>query len=87
MIWRGVIDLSNRRQRFEIWSVISIVLLLLFGVFLVYPTSMLLRNAFITDKSSFTFDNFIKFFSKPYYYNTIINSLKVSLAVTVVSFL
>jgi len=87
MIWRGVIDLSNRRQRFEIWSVISIVLLLLFGVFLVYPTSMLLRNAFITDKSSFTFDNFIKFFSKPYYYNTIINSLKVSLAVTVVSLL
>ena len=61
--------MNPKRRKFEVWSAISIALLL----------------AFTTKESGFTLDNFVKFFSKPYYYNTILNSFKVSVAVTLVS--
>lgn len=73
------------KKKFEIWSVVSIVLLLAFLIFFIYPICTLLKQAFTTKEAGFTFDNFIKFFSKPYYYNTITNSFKVSIAVMLVS--
>ena len=57
----------------------------MFAVFFIYPICTLLRQAFTTKEAAFTLDNFIKFFSKPYYYNTIYNSFKVTLAVMAVS--
>lgn len=74
--------MNQKRRKFEVWSAISIALLLAFLLFFVYPICTLLKQAFTTSESAFTFDNFIKFFSKPYYYNTIFNSFKVSIAVT-----
>lgn len=77
--------MNQKRRKFEVWSAISIALLLAFLLFFVYPICTLLKQAFTTSESAFTFDNFIKFFSKPYYYNTIFNSFKVSIAVMLVS--
>ena len=77
--------MNQTRRKFEVWSAISIALLLAFLLFFVYPICTLLKQAFTTSESAFTFDNFIKFFSKPYYYNTIFNSFKVSIAVMLVS--
>lgn len=77
--------MSARRRKFEVWTAISLVLFLMFALFFIYPICTLLRQAFTTKEAAFTLDNFIKFFSKPYYYNTIFNSFKVSLAVMVVS--
>ena len=74
-----------KQQKFEVWSVISVVLLLVFLVFFVYPIITLLRQAFVSPDGSFTLENFAKFFSKKYYYGTILNSFKVSICVTVVS--
>ena len=77
--------MSARRRKFEVWTVISLALFLMFAVFFIYPICTLLRQAFTTKEAAFTLDNFVKFFSKPYYYNTIFNSFKVSLAVMAVS--
>lgn len=77
--------MSAGRKKFEIWTAISLALFLMFAVFFIYPICTLLRQAFTTKEAAFTLDNFIKFFSKPYYYNTIFNSFKVSLAVMAVS--
>lgn len=77
--------MSAGRKKFEIWAAISLALFLMFAVFFIYPICTLLRQAFTTKEAAFTLDNFIKFFSKPYYYNTIFNSFKVSLAVMAVS--
>lgn len=79
--------MNPKRRKFEVWSAISIALLLAFLLFFVYPLCTLLKQAFTTKESGFTLDNFVKFFSKPYYYNTILNSFKVSVAVTLVSLL
>lgn len=72
-----------RQQKFEVWSVISVILLLVFLVFFVYPIFTLLQQAFIAEDGSFTLENFAKFFSKKYYYGTILNSFKVSICVTI----
>ena len=77
--------MNPKRRKFEVWSAISIALLLAFLLFFLYPLCTLLKQAFTTEESGFTLDNFVKFFSKPYYYNTILNSFKVSVAVTLVS--
>lgn len=65
---------------------VSIGLLLLFMLFLVYPLLNLLKESVYTD-GGFTLDAFRKFFGKPYYYNSIFNSAKVALTVTLVSLL
>ena len=77
--------MNPKRRKFEVWSAISIALLLAFLLFFLYPLCTLLKQAFTTEESGFTLDNFVKFFSKPYYYNTLLNSFKVSVAVTLVS--
>lgn len=75
------------KSRWDIWSALAIVLLLLFGVFFLYPCVRLLWEAFYTADTGFTFKAFTKFFSKKYYYSTILNSFKVSLTVMLVSLL
>ena len=75
----------RQRRKFEIWSVISILLLACFLLFFVYPICTLLRQAFVNEGGKFTMENFVKFFSKKYYYGTILNSFKVSICVTIVS--
>lgn len=75
----------RQRRKFEIWSVISILLLACFLLFFVYPICTLLRQAFVNEGGKFTMENFVKFFNKKYYYGTILNSFKVSICVTIVS--
>ncbi len=74
-----------KKRKFEIWTVLSIVILLLFILFMVYPMFGLLRQSVIGEDGGLTFSNFTKFFSTNYYYLTIINSLKITVAVTLVS--
>ena len=68
--------MRTKRRKFEIWSVISLFLLAAFLLFFVYPICTLLRQAFVSEGGSFTLANFAKFFSKKYYYGTILNSFK-----------
>ena len=78
--------MKTKRRR-EIWTILGLVLLLLFVIFFIYPCIRLLWEAFYTEKTGFTMKAFTKFFSKKYYYSTILNSFKVSAAVMLISLL
>ena len=73
------------KKKFELWTVVSIVMMLAFLLFLVYPMFGLLKQSVISPDGTFSFDQFIKFFSKSYYTDTIVNSMKVTLSVTAVA--
>lgn len=79
--------MNKPKKKFEVWTVISIVLFLSFLLFLVYPLFGLLKQAVISTSGDFTMQEFTKFFSKSYYYGTIWNSVKVTVTVTLVSLL
>jgi len=62
------------------------MLFLLYMLFLIYPLFALLKNSVINgDTGGFTLEYFIRFFSKKYYYGTIFNSMKVTVAVTLLT--
>lgn len=71
----------------EVWTVISVVLLLGFLLFLVYPLFILIRLSVLNPEGELTLSYFKKFFSASYYTSTITNSLKVTVAVTILSLL
>ena len=75
------------KKKFEVWTVVSLALLALFLLFLVYPMFGLLKQSVITPEGQFSLQEFAKFFSKSYYTDTIVNSLKVTITVTAVSLL
>ncbi len=75
------------RRRFDFWNVVSYAILALVLLFLVYPIGGLLLEAFSTTGGGFNLDSFRKFFSEEFYYGTIANSFKVSVAATVLSLL
>jgi iron(III) transport system permease protein len=63
------------------------VILSIFILFIIYPLFMVLRESILSEKGSYTLKYFIKFFSEKYYFQTLFNSFKVSLAVTALSLL
>lgn len=75
---------SSKRFRLDVWGWTTIVILLLYALFLLYPLSLLLKMAF-SDGVHFTLENFAKFFSRKYYSITLLNSFKVSIAATIAS--
>lgn len=70
--------------RFDFWVIVTLGLLVGYIIFLLFPLLNLFAQA-IRDKTtgSFTLAYFVKFFSKPYYLNTLLNSFKVTILVTI----
>lgn len=71
--------------RFDFWSFVTILSLVFFGLFLVYPVGRMVVNAF-QDKDAvgvFTFANFGKFFSRPYYQQAMWHSFAVTITATI----
>ena len=77
----------NNKRKIEVWTVLSIVFFLLFLLILVYPMFGILKQSLYDKEGALTVANFTKFFSKKYYTNTILNSFKVTITVTIVSLL
>ena len=75
---------NSKRFRLDVWGWTTIVILLLYALFLLYPLSLLLKMAF-SDGVHFTLENFAKLFSRKYYSITLLNSFKVSIAATIAS--
>lgn len=69
--------------RFDFWTFVSLLSLVFFGLFLVIPVIRMLSFAFQTEEAVFTVDNFVKFFSRKYYTRSLMNSIKVVSAATV----
>ena len=66
-----------KNKNFDIWKIVSVLVLCLYGLFLIYPLFKLLYNAFFAN-GIFTLEQFNKFFSQTYYVRSIFNSIKVS---------
>ncbi len=69
------------------WNGVTILFLVLFALFLIYPLFGILQQAVISKEGVFTLQEFTKFFSQAYYSKTILNSFKVSIAITAVTLL
>lgn len=73
------------KKKADIWILISLSILGLYSLFMVYPLTILFKNAVISNNGHFTLEYFVKFLSRSYYFSTIFNSFKVSLSATILT--
>lgn len=77
---------DNNKFRLDVWGVITLCTIAVYALFLIYPMFHLVRQSVLDGETgAFTLANFAKFFSKSYYFDTLFNSFKVSIAATVLS--
>ncbi|WP_442760029.1 ABC transporter permease [Enterococcus italicus] len=76
----------NERRRFNIWTASSFIIFITYVLFLVYPIVTILGQA-VFEEGKFHLNNFTAFFSKSYYFSTLLNSFKVSIVATFFSLL
>lgn len=77
---------NNNKFRLDVWGAITLGTIALYALFLLYPMAYLIRQSVLDpDTGGFTLAYFTKFFSKSYYFETLINSFKVSITATVLS--
>ncbi len=74
-----------KKARFDLWKMVSLFFVLLFSLILIYPLLGVLRQAVMDQNGQFTLKEFQKFFSEPYYFRTIYNSLVITVAITLVT--
>ncbi|MBP1966181.1 ABC transporter permease [Paenibacillus aceris] len=80
--------MTRLKLKLDFWTIITLVIAVLFSLFLIYPLFSLFISGFKDAVSgAFTFNNFIKFFQKKYYYQGLINSFMITSLVTVLSVL
>lgn len=77
---------NNNKFRMDIWGMITLAIIFLYVLFMIYPMGYLIRQSVIDAKTgALTMANFSKFFSKSYYFDTLLNSFKISIAATILS--
>ena len=76
--------MNKTSKKLDVWKVISITILLAYGLFLLFPLFRLLKNA-VWINGQFDFSNFVTFFGKKYYFKTILNSFVVSISATIIT--
>ena len=78
--------MENNTKRFDYWSIVTIVSVLFFLIFFIYPVSKIFVNSVIdSETGKLSLSAFKKFFSREYYTVTILNSFKVTLAATLIT--
>lgn len=78
---------SAAAPRRDVWTLVSISILVLFLLFLCYPLIKIVYQAFFDQEGAFSLENFRRFFGQRYYFMTLVNSFKVGIAVTFYSLL
>lgn len=75
-------------KKADFWTYITIIMIFIFSLFLIYPLFSLFLSSFKDTKTdAWTLNNYITFFTKKYYYSTLINSFIVTSSVTLLSVL
>ena len=69
-------------RKVDVWTFLSLFIIVLYGLFLVYPLFQILGNAFSTREGEFSLMWFERFFSQRYFLQTLINSFSVTVWVT-----
>jgi len=72
----------TKSRKADLWSGVSVVIVLLFLLFLIYPLFNIFKEAMVDKTGQISFAQFTRFFADPYYTQTILNSLKVTVLVT-----
>lgn len=76
----------SRRKNLDIWTVVTLLVWCLYILFMFFPLFNLFKSSVVDPQTgTFTMAYFQRFFSKKYYMNTIGNSFKVTLCVTVLA--
>jgi len=79
--------MTKSKKKFELWTLVSLGLLVMFLLFLVYPMLGLLKQSVFDSDGNVTMANFQRFFTyvNGYYIKPIWNSVKVTTSTTLVS--
>lgn len=77
---------NKKTFKFDFWKLVTLGIVLVFGLFLVYPLFKLFMSGFIDAKSGeWTINNFLKFFTKKYYLRTLGHSFMVTTCTTLLA--
>ena len=74
----------KRNNPFDVWNVVSFVIIGLYGLFLLYPLGRLFYSSVFMD-GQFTLANFKQFFDNQYYITSIWHSFVISISVTLIA--
>lgn len=78
----------NKKIKLDFWNIVTILIIIIFAIFLIYPLLSLFLDGFKDSKSgAWSLMNYIQFFSKKYYVSALINSFKLTISVTVIAVL
>ena len=76
----------NKRLKIDFWTYITLIMAVIFALFLVYPLLSLFISSFKDPETgAWTLDNFLRFFSRKYYYQALVNSFSVTICVTILA--
>ena len=77
----------KKGYRFDFWSFMTVLSLVFFGLFLIYPVIHLVVNAFqsVENPGHPSADNFIRFVTTPYYRGAVWNSVKVTFLASILA--
>ena len=80
--------MTNKKFRLDFWNGSLLVLMAVFGLFLVYPLFSLFMSAFQNAQTgAFSLENFTRFFSRPFFTRTLMNSFWVTMWTTFLAIL
>lgn len=75
--------MKQKKIQLDFWFWVKLLVVVIMLLFLIYPFGTLVTRSFFSNKTEgFTLENYIKFFSKKYYYTTLGRSLFVSIVTT-----
>jgi len=78
--------LQGKKRSLNIWSSTSLVILILFGVFIVFPIYLVLQKSVVDlETGKLTLENFTLFFTRKFYWITLLNSFKVTIVSTILA--
>ena len=77
--------MKSGKKKLNIWLTLTLAILALFLIFVVFPLGLILYKSVFMEDGTISFSYFTKFFSKKFYWSTLVNSFKVTIASTLVS--
>ena len=76
----------NKRFQWDFWAWITLLSIVVFALFLIYPLFSLFVSAFQDAATgNWSMQNFVHFFERKYYYQSMINSFTVTTSVTILA--
>lgn len=78
--------MQSNKKKFNFWNITTLVIVVLFLIFIAFPLFLVLKKSIMDPETGqFTLDYIMKFFERKYYWITILNSFKVTIASTLLA--